>query len=327
MSYQRCALRSLQKPLTGITGLRLKTAFGKGTSQYLASVVFPTKGLATVSGEKKQSEKLPPSPHFKDSPKEHPVSSLKNAAMDMDKYKPSDIPYSMPHPVWNETELNQVEVDHYKPKNYIDWMAYGCVQTMRTCFDIISLYKIGVMDESKWLTRIILLETVAGVPGMVGAMSRHFHSLRKMARDHGWIHTLLEEAENERMHLMTALELKNPGRLFRGSVVVIQGVFVNMFFLAYLISPGFCHRFVGYLEEEAVKTYTFCLQCIDDGRLPMWSNLAAPELARVYWRLSDDAMMRDVILAIRADEAHHRYVNHTLGSIDKDKPNPFPPGH
>jgi len=38
------------------------------------------------------------------------------------------------------------------------------------------------------------------------------------------------------------------------------GVFVNLFFLAYLISPKFCHRFVGYLEEEAVKTYTHCLE-------------------------------------------------------------------
>lgn len=37
---------------------------------------------------------------------------------------------------------------------------------------------------------------VAGVPGMVGGMLRHLRSLRTMSRDHGWIHTLLEEAEN-----------------------------------------------------------------------------------------------------------------------------------
>lgn len=39
-----------------------------------------------------------------------------------------------------------------------------------------------------------------------------------------------------------------------------SGTFVNLFFLAYLISPKFCHRFVGYLEEEAVKTYTHCIE-------------------------------------------------------------------
>ncbi|XP_065052813.1 uncharacterized protein LOC135682036 [Rhopilema esculentum] len=278
--------------------------------------------MTTTSSEKKTAEYAP---HFKDShPSQH--ASLKKAAMDMDEYKPNEKPYSLPHPVWTEKEVHEVEVDHYTPSGFVDWMAYGCVQTMRTCFDLISLYKIGVMDESKWLTRIILLETVAGVPGMVAAMSRHFHSLRRMVRDNGWIHTLLEEAENERMHLMTALELKQPGLLFRGSVLILQGIFVNMFFLAYLVSPRFCHRFVGYLEEEAVKTYTYCLECIDNGKLPMWQRLAAPEIAKNYWRLQDDAMMRDVILAIRADEAHHRFVNHTLGSLDKDKANPFGPG-
>eukprot|EP00794_Sanderia_malayensis_P003766 gene3766-4288_t len=265
--------------------------------------------------------------HFNDKKKaKHPLTSLNQAVMDPEDYKPSEVPYVMPHPVWSKDELHQVEIDHYKPNGVVDWSAYFCVQTMRFAFDLLSLYKIGVMDESKWLTRIIMLETVAGVPGMVAAMTRHFHSLRKMVRDHGWIHTLLEEAENERMHLMTALELKQPGKLFRGTVVVVQGLFVNMFFLAYLISPRFCHRFVGYLEEEAVKTYTFCLECIDDNRLPMWKNLAAPEIAKKYWRLPEDALMRDVILAIRADEAHHRFVNHTLGTIDKDKPNPFGPG-
>ena len=67
------------------------------------------------------------------------------------------------------------------------------------------------------------LETVAGVPGMVAAMLRHLRSLRTMRRDNGWIHTLLEEAENERMHLLTFLQLRQPGPLFRGAVLVTQG--------------------------------------------------------------------------------------------------------
>ena len=33
--------------------------------------------------------------------------------------------------------------------------------------------------------------------------------------------------------------------------------------------------------------------------------------------------MRDVILAIRADEAAHAHVNHTFSLIDEDAPNPF----
>ena len=93
----------------------------------------------------------------------------------------------------------------------------------------------------------INLFLLLGVPGFTAAMVRHLHSLRRMQRDHGWIHTLLEEAENERMHLMTFLQLKNPGPIFRFGVVCTQYVFTAGFFLAYLISPKFCHRYVKFV--------------------------------------------------------------------------------
>jgi hypothetical protein len=73
----------------------------------------------------------------------------------------------------------------------------------------------------------------------------------------GWIHTLLEEAENERMHLLFALQMKQPGRFFRGVVWLTQGIFANFYFLSYILSPAFCHRLVGYLEEEAVCVVVF----------------------------------------------------------------------
>lgn len=97
--------------------------------------------------------------------------------------------------------------------------------------------------------RCIFLETVAGVPGMVAGMARHLRSLRLMERDHGWIHHLLEEADNERFHLFTFLNERNPGIAFRAFIVVSQGIFFNMFMLSYLLNPRFCHAFVGYLEE------------------------------------------------------------------------------
>lgn len=256
--------------------------------------------------------------HFK-------AGAEKKDSVDDDHTRGNEI-YRMPHPIWSEQEVNTVEITHQETKTKVDKIAYGCVQFLRIAFDIVSLYKVGKMTENKWLNRIIMLETVAGVPGMIAAMARHFDSLRKLTRDHGWIHTLLEEAENERVHLMTALELKQPGALFRGVILLAQGVFVNCFFVAYILSPRFCHRFVGYLEEEAVKTYTYCLKCIDDGTLPVWSTRPAPSLAINYWRLKEDAVMRDVILAIRADEAHHRVVNHTLSSIHLNEKNPFSPG-
>jgi len=238
--------------------------------------------------------------------------------------------YVLPHPIWTEEEVESVHVTHRKPKGVTDRLAYGSVWMMRTVFDLLSGYKVqkmtGVMDERAVLVRCIFLETAAGVPGFAAALIRHLHSLRRMERDHGWIHTLLEEAENERMHLLTFLQLRHPGPVFRAAVISTQVVFTLGFTLAYLISPHFCHRFVGYLEEQAVITYTDILASLDQGKLPMWSSLPAPEIAVKYWRLAPDAKMREVILAIRADESHHRDVNHTLGDLNLKKQNPFGPG-
>lgn len=46
----------------------------------------------------------------------------------------------------------------------------------------------------------------------------------------------------------------------------------------YYFNPRVCHRIVGYLEEEAVKTYTHCLEEIEKDGSPIshWKELAAP---------------------------------------------------
>jgi ubiquinol oxidase len=55
------------------------------------------------------------------------------------------------------------------------------------------------------------------------------------------------------MHLLTFLEMRKPGPLARGVVLGAQGVVFNLAFLSYLLSPSTFHRWVGYLEEEAVR--------------------------------------------------------------------------
>lgn len=84
----------------------------------------------------------------------------------------------------------------------------------------------------------------------------------------------------------------------------------------YMISPRFCHRFVGYLEEQAVHTYTVLLKCIDDGKLPQFALMKAPKQAIEYYDMPPDATFRDMILAIRADEACHRETNHHFADIN-----------
>ena len=139
------------------------------------------------------------------------------------------------------------------------------------------------------------------------------------------IETLLEEAFNERMHLLTFLKLAEPGLFMRAMVLGAQGVFFNGFFLSYLISPRICHRFVGYLEEEAVITYTRAIKDLEGGKLPKWENKQAPEIAIQYWKMPENQRtIKDLLLYVRADEAKHREVNHTLSNLNqKIDPNPF----
>lgn len=135
----------------------------------------------------------------------------------------------------------------------------------------------------------------------------------------------MEEAYNERMHLLTFLKMAEPGLFMKLMVLGAQGVFFNGFFLSYLVSPRTSHRFVGYLEEEAVLTYTRAIEDIEAGKLPNWSDMDAPEIAINYWRMPEGKRkMRDLLLYIRADEAKHREVNHTLGNLNhRQDPNPY----
>ena len=139
------------------------------------------------------------------------------------------------------------------------------------------------------------------------------------------IETLLEEAYNERMHLLTFMKMAEPSRFMKLMIIGAQGVYYNAFLISYLMSARTCHRFVGYLEEEAVLTYTLAIADIDAGRLPQWQKLEAPEIAVKYWNMPENSRtMRDLLLYIRADEAKHREVNHTLGNLEqKVDPNPF----
>jgi ubiquinol oxidase len=168
----------------------------------------------------------------------------------------------------------------------------------------------------------MMLETVAAVPGMVGGMLLHCKSLRRFEDSGGWIKALLEEAENERMHLMTFMEVSKPKWYERAIVFALQGGWFNLYFLMYIINPKIAHRMVGYLEEEAVYSYTQYLKAIDDGRVP---NGPAPAIAIDYWRLPKDATIRDVVNVVRADETHHRDVNHFASVSQNLIPLYFPP--
>ncbi len=193
---------------------------------------------------------------------------------------------------------------HFKARTASDHFALGFTRLLRFCADTFFAKRYG--------HRAIVLETVAAVPGMVGATITHLKCLRRMVDDDGWIRTLMEEAENERMHLMTFIQIAQPTLFERLVIMLVQWVFYIGFFGLYLVSARTAHRVVGYFEEEAVISYTLYLREIDEGRAP---NVPAPAIARHYWKLPEGASLRDVIELVRQDEAHHRDVNHGFASV------------
>lgn len=188
---------------------------------------------------------------------------------------------------------------HHTPVNFSDRFALAVTKFLRFFADKFFVKRYG--------HRAVILETVAGVPGMVAGTLQHLRSLRKMESDNGWIQTLLNEAENERMHLMTFIQIAQPSTFERFLILMAQGIFYNFFFIVYFLSPRTAHRIVGYFEEEAVYSYTEYLADIDNGGC---ENIAAPQIAIDYWNLAPDARLREVVIAVRNDEANHRDVNH-----------------
>ena len=191
------------------------------------------------------------------------------------------------------------DVVHFVPRDLSDKIAYRTVKFMRFFADKFFAGRYG--------HRAVVLETVAAVPGMVGGLLQHLKALRHIRDDQGWIKELIEEADNERMHLMTFIHIAEPSRFERLVIMLTQAIFYNFYFFLYLFAPKTAHRMVGYLEEEAVVSYTQYLEQIDAGHV---ENVEAPQIAKDYWQLADDARLRDVVIVIREDEAGHRDKNH-----------------
>jgi len=198
------------------------------------------------------------------------------------------------------TDLNK----HFEPKNLSDKVAFLFTKFLRFLAD--------TFFKKRYGHRAVVLETVAAVPGMVAGMLVHLKSLRKIEDDKGWIKILLDEAENERMHLMTFIHIAKPTAIERFIIMIAQFIFIITYGIIYLISQRTAHRIVGYFEEEAVISYTEYLNELESGTIP---DQPAPEIAINYWNLPLHSTLKDVVRVIRDDEAGHRDVNHSFADI------------
>ncbi len=181
-----------------------------------------------------------------------------------------------------------------------DWFAKSMTKFFRFFAD--------TFFEKRYGHRAVVLETVAGVPGMVAGMILHMKSLRKMKTGYGPdIREMLAEAENERMHLMFFIEIAKPNIIERLLVLFAQLIFMIFYAILYTISYKTAHRMIAYFEEEAVKSYTEYLALVENGDV---ENVPAPELAIKYYKMKKTAKLSDLIKKVRADEQHHSKVNH-----------------
>ncbi|MEN9881121.1 MAG: hypothetical protein RLZZ308_304 [Candidatus Parcubacteria bacterium] len=192
---------------------------------------------------------------------------------------------------------------HYTPKTMRDVVAKKIVHFSAACADF--------LFQERYGHRAVVLETIASVPGIIGGLFQHLKSLRFIRDDNGWIRALLDEAENERIHLLVYSELAKPTIIERTLIIIVQFIFCIIYFTLYLISPRTAHRVVGYFEEEAIHSYEHYLKLVLDG---VHENVSATSLAKSYWNLADDARLTDMIEATIHDEMTHRDVNHRFAN-------------
>ena len=196
-----------------------------------------------------------------------------------------------------------------KPKNFSDLFALSMTKFFRFVADTFFAKRYG--------HRAVVLETIAGVPGMVAGMLIHLRSLRKMQTGYGnQIREMLAEAENERMHLMFFIEIAKPNIFERFLVIAAQAVFMAFYLFMYIFFPKTSHRMIGYFEDEAVKSYTEYLDLVKSGKV---LNIKAPKIAIEYYNLKKNARLSDLIISVRADEMHHAEVNHNYADNLKNK--------
>ena len=188
---------------------------------------------------------------------------------------------------------------HYPPKDFRDKIAKKIVH--------LSAQTASLLFQERYGHRAIVLETIASVPGLVGGVFQHLKSLRFIRDDNGWIKALLDESENERIHLLVYSEITKPTVFERTLIIIVQFFFCIIYGFLYLVSPKTAHRVVGYFEEEAIHSYERYLELVHEGK---HENIPATALAKSYWGLPDEARLTDIIIATIHDEMLHRDVNH-----------------
>jgi len=260
-----------------------------------------------------------------------------NIGPDSDKFNPDQNKdhhsYTLKNHYWSDEDLlrarntRKQHEDCSKPSDYI---LYGFLQGLYRTFNFITLFDKKDPSPESVKFRLILLESVAGIPPFIMAGYRHFRSLRELSYDGGRIYTHLEEAENERMHLITCMQVFETTKVTKAAVYAGQAVISPVCWFICVLNPRLLNRLVGYLEEIACETYGTILDKLEDPNSKLfkaWNDVPAPPCAINYWHLEKSATWPDTLKRIYADETIHRDVNHIFAKIPIEAPNPLLKNH
>jgi hypothetical protein len=268
-------------------------------------------------------------PHFRSSSHPHPFKVAKTWDAPDSSLQPRTWKNPTQNHIWSKQEIDDrmSTLPVHIPETVSDKIMHFLVKAvLYKGFNKLTGFNKDDPSPRSCEWRLMILESIAGCPGMVAASMRHFKSLRAMERDHGWIHTLLEEAENERMHLLVVMKMFQPSLLTRCVVIGAQMVVLPLMTLTYLLHPKSLHRFVGYIEETACQTYHDLVRLTETEGTALhdaWRHLPAPAIAKSYWHMSENSKWVDVLRNLYADESNHRDVNHTFARMKGDDPNPW----
>lgn len=160
-----------------------------------------------------------------------------------------------------------------KPQGMSDRAASGIVSLLFRCGNL--------YFRDDYIKRAIFLESVASVPGLVCSNLHHLRCLRRL-QPNEWIKPLVDEAENERMHLLAVYSYAPLSIIQKLFIRILQISFVTLFSFLFVFTPRTSHRLVGFLEEHAVHSYTQMIRRIDDGKL---INLPRQPSSKEYWGL------------------------------------------
>ncbi len=157
--------------------------------------------------------------------------------------------------------------------------------------------------------RSVISNTILSSFAMILANSIHQKNVLKGLGDRDAIEDLLCEASAIHFQIIVARDLVELRKSTIIWLYILRAVAVCKFRLISFLSTSAAHRILGYIYEKSVADYSNWIDAIKTNEVV---DIEASKIAIAYYELSSNAMLSDVLSAMRSDcikyrdEEHHR---------------------